>query len=137
MDIEEKTIFSANEPLLLGEFACNEIRIGEGDPHDLRSSVEVKITEACTLDGANVKVLSKFTANLKFSKFVSLPLPILIRPGYFYSISINGFPDGHYFKAYRQLTSEPDLEIEFHDGVDKNVGLIYELTFNEILIRLK
>lgn len=137
MDIEEKTIFSANEPLLLGEFACNEIRIGEGDPHDLRSSVEVKITEACTLDGANVKVL--FTANLKFSKFVSLPLPILIRPGYFYTISISGFPDGHYFKAYRQLTSELDLEIEFyndkvvtHDGVDKNVGLIYELTFNEI-----
>lgn len=88
LDTEEKTMFSINELLLLGKFTCNPIYFGE---NYLRSdvSVEVKIIEARTLDAADAKVLSNGTATLGSKVTVMLPHPILIRPGFFYTICIN------------------------------------------------
>lgn len=136
---EEKTTFSTNEPLLLGEIYCNRIYIDINDPEDLESElrVDVKIIEERTLDGhgTNAKLVSKVTANLDSDwKKISLTHPILIRPNYFYTISTKGFPKGHCFESYKQKTSMTlgaGGKIKFHnDETDK--GLIYRLHFNEI-----
>lgn len=141
LNAEEKTIFSTNEMLLLGNFRCNKIMFGEGSRRSLKShlTVNVEIYEARTLEDSNGKVVTKLKANLQSDyTTVSLPQPIVIRPGFFYTICIKGFPKRHWFNSFEQHSSvslQTGTKVEFHsekivDG--KIVGLIWLLSFNEI-----
>lgn len=141
LGIEEKTTFSTKQPLLLGRFTCNGIYNWKSDEHNLRSDllVDVEVTEARSLGGANSKVLLKMTANLGIeSTITSLPQPILIRPDLFYTICIKRFPEDFRFGSLElnsSMTLESDIEIRFHHDKVSNervVGLIYELYFNKI-----
>lgn len=141
LDYEEKITFSTDEVLVLDRFTCNDLHVGENDPQVLRAAllVDVTISEARSLDGPNVKILSNITANLESHlSTVSLRQQILIRPHFFYTICIKGFPGNHHFKSYEQhnsVTHPAEINFKFHNDkiVDgKVVSVIYGLHFNEI-----
>lgn len=69
---------------------------------------------------------------------VSFRQPILIRPDFFYTICIKGFPGNHHFKSNEQhnaVTHHSGIKVKFHNDklVDgKIVSVIWELHFNDI-----
>lgn len=142
LDSEEKTIFSANEPVLLGSFVCQKIMFGECSPRDIRTVLlaEVEIIETRTLDEADMaNVLSHLIANLESQDtMVLLPQPILIRPDFFYTICIRKLPDDHCFYSKDHLdfqALESNIEITFHKSKiaqGKTGRLISTLNFNKI-----
>lgn len=141
MDIEEKTVFSSNGPLLLGSFWCSGIKFCKSNHRDLRSylSVEVEITEAQKLKDPNAKVLLNLKANLNSDvTSVSLSQPIFIRPNHFYTICIKRFPDEHFTSSaflQRSVVLKSDIEINFHNDEivnDEAISLIWMLQFNRI-----
>lgn len=138
LDIKEKTTFSTNELLLLSSFACNLIRFGNNDPSELKSNLLTEV-EARKLDGANGKVLLNMTANVGLSWIdILFTQPILVRPAFFYTICIKGFPQGHYFTSEAQQSSvalRNGIKVEFHKDKIVNgkiVNALFRLDFVEI-----
>lgn len=141
---KRQTRFSTNQPLLLGKFRCGRVVVGHIEPiHDVRSNlpVDVEITEASDLNGANAKSLLKTKAQLQSKDTdVSLPNSVLIRPGLFYTICIRPFPDEHsyYTKELKtQVQLGPDVTVKFHNHTTRTsdgkvTGLISALDFNRI-----
>lgn len=119
--VKFNTFFSTNEPLLLGSFVCAEI-------DGLYGTIDVRITEARTLYAANAKILYDEKVET-----TSLSLPILIRPGFFYNLSIE-YPfveERRYeipkLEGEKQLDS--DIIIQFHG---MKTGPVSVLNFNKI-----
>lgn len=144
LDPEQLVIFSTNVPLLLGTFTCARIMVKDAQAEAIAGIfVEVKIGEFCDFHSQNINgiILTKMTAKLQAEQTtVSLPQPILIRPGFFYLIEIGPFPKAHYFQS-SELKKQVDLDcgnaVMFHKcaktGADKRVvGFIPRLEFNEI-----
>lgn len=122
MDTEEKIIFSTCEPMLLSSFWCKGVFVREGNQCVLISelSVDMEITEARTLDGTNAKIISNMKMNLRSHKItmVLFSHPILIRPEFFYTISIKELPNNYYFDLFEPpipMTLESNIKIEFHN----------------------
>lgn len=141
LPIEHKTIFSTNKPLLLGSFMCGKVcRFSSADERaDL--SVDVEIFETSDPRNENSKCLSKSKAQLQSKETeVLLPHPVLIRPGFFYKVSIGKFPDchGYYSKSMKvEMWPKSDIKIEIHKSTTssssgKNIGFISTLNFNRI-----
>lgn len=139
---EYKMIFGTDKPLLLGSFVCMKIQLYRSYYRDLRLylPVDVEITEANDLVGTNTQTLVKIRSRLQSKDtIVSLPHPILIRPGFFYTVSIGQFPDDHCYFSY-ELKAEVELEsgtkVKFHEcsfGIQNSVvDLISVLNFNDI-----
>lgn len=143
--IQEMTTFSTNEPLMLGSFGCaNKIHVITGinpsSHHDLRSDLllEAEFIEARDLNGDEAKVLLKMNARFGMDDgMVSLTHPILIRPGFFYTIRIGPFPKQH-LVCSKMLKSkvrmQPAIVVEFHKNVPNAdvEELISTLHFNRI-----
>lgn len=143
VDYENEMKFSTNEPLLLGSFLCTG-RIVMGNlcdkEFDRNYTVDVTIMEQLLTDDTNTKVL---LSNMKIRSTqtnILLPQPILIRPGFLYSIHIGPFSRRHIFPG-RMVKCEIQLEsgaiIKFHNehvngDADAKGGLIFELEFNKI-----
>lgn len=133
--------FSSSQPLLLGQFTCERIRVYGAAYRNIRSTlpVDVEITESTDLDDANAKCILKMKAELQSDETnVALPYPALIRPGYFYTICIGKFPDDHVY-YYTELQTEvclkSDITIKYHNEIVHNkkaVSLITGLFFNRI-----
>lgn len=146
LDIQHKSTFTTDKPLLLGSFACGEICVSHPKPRRaLRAnlSVEVEINEASGLKGDNAKILLKMKTELKSEETnISLLHPVLIRPGFFYSICVGNFPDEHGYCTEEMKTEtriESDINIKFHNNAvcaqDEKIiaiGLISILYFNKI-----
>lgn len=101
--------------------------------------MNVEVSESTTPTGVNGKVLRNFKANLQSKPtIVALPQPLLVRPGFFYTICITKFPDDHcfYSKEFKSVVIfESGIQITFCN--DKSVkkmlvGLISVLNFNKI-----
>lgn len=133
--------FSTNEPLLLGNFTCVQIGVRDGMHLKWDISVDVEIFEARDFTQPTVKGLCKWDNELKSNGTkVSLPQPILVRPGFFYKICISKFSDG--LRAYCNVLRgvmqlESNITIGFHNCFrtpkhDKIIGLISSLEFNKI-----
>lgn len=143
LDEEEKSTFSTNQLLLLGGFVCEGIEFKDVKYKDLRStlSVEVTITEASSLrfDGES-KICLNFRASLEtLGTEVILPLPILIRTGFYYEIRISKFPDAHYHFSkplIADIQIDSEITIKFHNnsmGHDgRDAALISELMINRV-----
>lgn len=139
MESKDATTFSSNQPLLLGAFVCNQVSHHENLLTRDQLRVEVQITEAQSVDGADSKLCRSMPAVLKkINPTISLPEPILIRPDFFYTISISRIPEYQQFLSRDMLnlvTVEPDITIEFHNDATCNghhVGLIANLHFNKL-----
>lgn len=133
--------FSTNQPLIFGQFVCSKIGVRQ-PVRDLSShlSVDVEITEGSV--GAIIKSLVKMKVHLgSKDTIVSLPHPVLIRPGLIYTICIGPFPDAHFFytkelKTKMQLDTA-NIHIQFYkctaNTLNRKVtGLISALNFNHI-----
>lgn len=128
---------------------CAKIVFWNGSSyHDLRAdlSVDVEIEESTKLLAANCKCLLKIKTQLQSKEIeVLLPHPILIRPEFFYKISIGKFPDDHCYYSKEMKTEmqlESDIRITFHGchtarKSGKMVGVISVLNFNKILSTTK
>lgn len=144
-----RTTLSSNIPVVLGSFACAAIVIADGcGGHNLdwNLTVEVKITETSDYDD-EVKVISNMTASLgsTMTKLL-LPQPILIRPGFLYTICLGPFPCEHQYRTQllkRKMRLTANATIEIHDNQDNDAhsdyededdddafGMISELDFN-------
>lgn len=118
-----KPKFSTNVPLILDSFVCLAVFVEyDCDVNvDLRwnMSVGVTITETPGSDSKTEKVLCHMDAVLKFDEtHIALPQPILIRPGFLYSICFGAFANGYAFRAKlfkQKLRLEPDIIVKFHD----------------------
>lgn len=116
----ENEIFSSNEPLVLGGFWCS---FPMSNAHDNNAgqgtAVDVLIIESRNND-SNTEVLSNIQARLFSDQtHISLPRPILIRPGFLYTIRIGPFTHAHYIlgqtmKSKIQLDS--GVMINFHNN---------------------
>lgn len=138
------TIFSTSKPLLLGSFTyrmCVECTSTSecGLSSDL--SIKVKIIEANELNGADSKTLLKMMTQLQSKDtIVSLPYPVLVRPGHFYTICIAKCPDELSFyskelKTVKWLQSDVMIKIYKYDNSlpdKKAIGLVSMLNFNGI-----
>lgn len=137
--------FSTSEPLLLGDFTCVKIAVDNGsNVRNLKWDlpVDVEIIEAEALNEPNnSRSLCKMEAKLKSADTkVTLPHPILVRPGFFYKICVSKFPDGlaALCKVLEQETQlESNINIMFHNCYKtpkggKIIGLISALEFNKI-----
>lgn len=136
-DAVEETSFLTDKPLILGRFRCCEI---SRDIH-----VEVKITEIHLSGGANAKIRLEMKSNLRLhskGSVIQLNRPILIRPGYFYTISIkknsSNF-DVFYSKELKDKMPLCGLStiVSFHNystckETGKVIGLISEMGFNRV-----
>lgn len=95
--------FTTSKPILLGGFTCGRVgTIVNREFQDLKSLslVDVEIFEALNFTSAIDKNLMKCRAKLHSKETdIVLPRPILIRPGYAYSISIGELPDCHAFES--------------------------------------
>lgn len=142
---KEKIItVSTTEPLLLGGFTRSKIGFLDGNTiQELETdlSIEVKITEA--LDERvenNTAVLLSMRTNMgsKNTSYISLPQPVLMKPGFFYSIHIESFPDTLLVKCQsskNMVQLDPNIVIKFHNSkaINRTVdSLISELYFNAI-----
>lgn len=153
--LEEKytTTFSAGEPLLLGSFVCSKIKFYDSSYRDLTSalSVKVEIFEVRNLSDTNTNALLTMKAKLqsKDVNHILLPHPILIRPGFFYKISIGQFPDKHvYFSEelktqvclneYLALMGSYYEYVEFHNCRTTENGKAFDLisclNFNKVFV---
>lgn len=132
-DETEETSFLTNKPLILGRFTCCEI----SSPY---VKVNVKITEIRLCSGSKAKVLLEMSATLKSKGTIELRRPILIRPGFFYTISVEKGSIAQVFYSNELKTNmvlETDISIEFHNyssckETEKIIGLISALDFNRI-----
>lgn len=94
------------------------------------------ITEEATADDEDAEVLLKMKANLgSNNNSVSLPRPLLIRLGFFYTICMKKFPSGHFFH-YRKL--EDNVQINSNTIINFNnkgysTNFFPALNFNNIL----
>lgn len=129
-----ETIFSVDEPMLLGGFECHQI-LNENDVEDFDHEIELEVSEAPDQNGAHSKILSKMKIqfNPDGSTSVVLPQPVFIRPELFYTIHFSPFPPDCLFycdflNAKERL--ESDVTVTFHE--DSSRSLIYELKFNKI-----
>lgn len=142
---EENTIFSMDEPLILGSFTCSRIRVNYLEPRDLPSSlpVDVEISEATDLNEgliyatSNAKVVCKMKAELHSADTtVLLPQPILIRPSCFYKICIGQFPDEHVHYSKEFMRCDKSINIKFHFikllANRAMAGLVSTLNFNRL-----
>lgn len=146
-----KTTLSSSIPLILGSFACAPIVVANGSGgHDLDwdLSVDAKITEISGSNGEDMKVLSNMKASLGSTMTnVLLPQPILLRPGFSYTICLGPFPCEHQYRTHllkrkMRLSADAIIEIRDNDDGDDDVdnddddddtfGLISELNFNLI-----
>lgn len=139
-------VFSSTELLLLGGFECGEIGFFNGRNYGKTRSdlpVDVKITEGRTFDytkySEDTKILMTMKAELNTKNpSASLPQPILIKPGFFYEIFMQKFPDEHFVNC-RELAETIELDsnitIEFHNSL-MNDGKFFQtisvLKFNRI-----
>lgn len=137
---KSETTFSITKPLLLGQFICGSLNVNRSDLQ-LRLPVDVDITEANDLNGANTKSLLKMKTQLQSMETnVVLTHPVLIRPGFFYTICIEPFPQDYGFysnELKKDVQLDVDTKIEFHKGFvatkdKKLIGLISALFFNRI-----
>lgn len=151
-----KTTLTSNVLIVLGGFECSAIVIADGfGGHDLEwdLSVPLKITEISGSDSENIKVISQMTAKLGSTMTnILLPQPILIRPGFLYSILFGPFPCEHQYRTQllkKKMRFAPNIIIEVVDGLDHGddddnddyddddddgdaFGLISEFHFNTI-----
>lgn len=130
---DEKTTFSTNTPLLLGEFWCNGIFTA--GYFEAGIPIDVEITTARTLDDINdAKMIYRMKTKIGSEVVkISLSPPILIWPRLFYTIYIKGLSHNHCFVSSKQnnsITLKSGANIDFHGG--KIAELIYALEFNEI-----
>lgn len=105
--------------------------------------VDVEISELNDLNAVSSgKILCNWKAELQSTDtIVSLPQPILIRPEYFYRISIGHFPDEHVFyskglKQRVQLDTGVNVKLQTPNTASNEndivVGLISTLNFNRL-----
>lgn len=129
----EETTFTVNKPLIFGSFSCAKIfLIYDGSVLEL--PVDVEVSEASDSSGNESKVLS--TTNVKLESNgtdVLLPHPILVRPGFFYTIRMGPFPQQHIYHCKslkRVVEPEADTNIEFCNYY--MYTLVSMLKFNKI-----
>ncbi|XP_031638510.1 BTB/POZ domain-containing protein 3-like [Contarinia nasturtii] len=140
----ESITFSTNEPVLLGEFDCQALKVYRDEAHhDLRSDLptEITITENSHSCGSS-RILSQLKANLgsKNKTVVTLTEPVLIRPGFKYTIELKQSVEGHCLKGlYMEeiVNMDFDITINFHScNISKDtkniVSPISVLKFNRI-----
>lgn len=138
-ECKSETIFSTNRLMLLGQFTCDKIGCRGNLLPNL--SVDVEITESSVYLDVNATSVLKMKAQLQSTETnVLLPQPVLIKPGFFYKICIQPFPNDHWFDSKelkREVLLDSDIKITFHrcrfTAKDKKViGLISVLFFNRI-----
>lgn len=133
--------FSTNELLLLGGFRCSGLAaIENGSQRYLYAElpVDVEIIEVC--DSTKSRSILKMKASLQSTDTnVTLPHPILARPGYRYIILIQSIPNdvGIISEGLKtEIQIQSNITIQMHEFLVKNtgekVGLIWALDFNEI-----
>lgn len=144
---------STNKPLLLTGFKCRRLQSFSSYPEDNESYcsnaenvssgalVHVKIREeAGQPDVRNNEDLLKTCAKLGyFDANISLPRPILVKPGHRYQISIRyQYPYTYYVNAIKRTVQLPfDTTIEFHDDKTSNDnGHVYGLFSSFKFIRV-
>lgn len=135
LNTKVETIFSTTKPLLLGEITSFAVQ-------NLRTSlaVDVEILENVSWSRTNAKTLLEMKAELQAKDtIISLAYPVLIRPGFLYTIRIGKFSDNHcaYSKEMKlEVRVDSDALIKFHckrNCNDKKAhGLISTLKFNNI-----
>lgn len=141
--IEITTTFSTSKPLLLGSFVCVKVAVCGESKRQLRSdlSLDVKITETIDMRATKWNCVVKMRAKLQSrATKVLLPYPILIKPGFFYRISIGKFPDEHCFHCTEMKTQtllESDIMVYFHncqtaENTETVVDIVSALNFNRI-----
>lgn len=86
------TLLSIRSPLILVNFSCNCLHVADGHP-EWNLPVNFVVTET---RGKN-RILSEH-----LDAPIILPHPVLIRPGYVYTICINGLPKDCSFDSYPQ-----------------------------------
>lgn len=131
-DVEE-TSFLTNKPLVLGRFKCCEISCAN-------VKVNVKIIEVQLCDGSRTRDLVEMTGILQSKGTVLLAHPVLIRPGFLYTISIERCANAQVFYSNELKTKiilENEFSIEFHNysscrETEKVIGLISSLDFNRL-----
>lgn len=139
---EENTIFFTDQPLLLGGFFCeNLFHVFEGDGSSLRRglSVDVTITEMKRV-GSSAKTLLETKICLESAdNDVFLPKPILIRPGYHYTIRMPHLPESYCYPMaiLRKEVRESDVTVRFLDLPSEHYSgaggaFIRKLYFNKI-----
>lgn len=134
-DDTEETSFLTNQPLVLGQFTCCEFSCAN-------VKVDVIITEIRLGGGgcSKARVLLGMPAYLQSKGTVLLRHPVLIRPGFFYTISIEKCTIAQVFYSNElktEMTLESDISIEFHNyssckQTGKVIGLISSMDFNRI-----
>lgn len=138
----EKIKFSTNESLLLGSFTCASIC----DALDnLQSNLifDVKIYELhdvrCENESGNLLLKMKTKLNLnKQQTKISLPKPILVRPGFFYAIEVKPFPQT--YRLYsdvlkKQVELDSNIIIKFH-GPYSDYDADAECAYGELIVGL-
>lgn len=150
LSTKEMTIFSTNEPLVLGSSICGRICGNNLKPRSVRNvqsflPIDVEISEAKDLNATSGgKVLCNMKIKLQSTyTIVSLTPPILVRPDHFYKILMSDFPEKyvHYSKELkRQMQFDTNINIKIHSfhsiaEICKKgtvVGLISTLNFNRL-----
>lgn len=146
LGVQSRTVFSSTELLLLGSFECEDIGFYNGNSYGkIRSDllVNVKITEGHKAENietnADTNILMTMKAELgSKNACVSLAQPILINPGFFYSICINKFPDEHFVhcrELKRKVELDSNITVEFYNSLindGKTFQAISALKFNKI-----
>lgn len=143
LNAQERTTFSTTEPVLLGGFACaNKITVKTGTNassiQDLESDLllEAELIEASNLEGDNAKVLLKMNTRFGSSnEMVMLKQPVLIRPGFYYTICVGPFPKQHLVcsKTLKdKVRLESGIVVEFHKNMLTAGEFISTLYFNQI-----
>lgn len=140
----ETTMFTTNKPIVLGKFVCAPVRIFEQHNSHVREMesnlhIQVKIVEVPKIfEQQKINILATFTLALQrmTETVITLPKPLLIRPGHSYKIHMQQSPDGHCFE-HRELETKVVTEcgatIKFHNDklyFGDPFGLIQELLFN-------
>lgn len=131
-DIEE-TSFLTNRPLVLGRIKCCEISCA-----NVKVLVRVNETQICA--GSRIKDLLEMATMLQSNGTISLLHPVLIRPGFLYTISIEKFASAQVYYSNELKTKtilETEFCIEFHNystcqETGKAIGLISALDFNRL-----
>lgn len=131
----EETSFLTNQPLILFSFKCCETSSSH-------VRINVKAREIQMSGGSsNAKTLVEMKdAILQSMGMIVLQHPILIRPGFFYTISIEKCSNAQVFysnELHTKMLLDSDVSIEFHNystckESGKTVGLISALYFNRI-----
>lgn len=136
----EETTFSTNKPIILGSIKCAALEYQLLN-YESRSAmrVHVKISESRQRVDAMSKVLLKMRVSLYFdASTVHLSYPILIKPGFFYTISIGEFLESDCYHAdnlKRKVKVDSDVIIKFHNIFPEPEGIyrfISSINFDRI-----